>query len=53
MELNFKLTQDEAQKILDVLVKEPYIDVFNLIDKMKVQADEQVRAADEEKKGQK
>lgn len=42
MELTFKLTEQEAQKVLNALVKEPYIDVVNVINKIQGQASEQM-----------
>jgi len=41
MIFNLKLSEDEAQKVLDSLAKEPYIDVVNLIENIQSQAIEQ------------
>lgn len=41
MDFKFLLNEQEAQKILDVLVKEPYGEVFKLVDKIQNQAFEQ------------
>ena len=43
MELTFKLTQEEAQSILNVLVKEPYVSVVDVINKIQLQASEQMK----------
>ena len=43
MELTFKLTQEEAQSILNVLVKEPYASVVDVINKIQLQASEQMK----------
>lgn len=43
MELTFKLTKEEAQQVLDVLVKEPYVTVFNVVNKIQAQANEQMK----------
>jgi hypothetical protein len=33
MELEFKFTKEEAQKILNALLKEPYAVIFDIVDK--------------------
>jgi len=43
MELNFKLSQAEAQQILNVLAKQPYDQVFEVIGKIQQQANEQIQ----------
>lgn len=43
MELTLKLSQVEAQNILNVLAKEPYIQVVDLINKIQEQASEQMQ----------
>jgi len=43
MELNFKLSQVEAQQILNVLAKQPYDQVFEVIGKIQQQANEQIQ----------
>lgn len=42
MELEFKLTKEEAQKVLDCLVKEPYKEVHELINNINSQAAKQM-----------
>lgn len=41
MEFNFKLTEQEAQIMLNALTKEPYQQVVNVINKIQNQAIEQ------------
>ncbi|MFE8697987.1 hypothetical protein ACFYKT_16720 [Cytobacillus sp. FJAT-53684] len=41
MEFTFKLTEAEAQKVLDALIKEPYITVVDVVNKIQEQASEQ------------
>lgn len=43
MEFNFKLTEKEAQIILNALIKEPYVEVVDLINKIQAQASEQMQ----------
>lgn len=42
MELTLKLSKEEAQKVLDALVKEPYVVVNDVINKIQQQASEQM-----------
>lgn len=42
MEFTLKLTQEEAQIVLNALVKEPYLNVVDVINKIQQQASEQV-----------
>lgn len=42
MELTFKLTEQEAQQVLGALVKESYITVVDVINKIQEQASEQM-----------
>lgn len=42
MELILKLTQQEAQTVLNALVKEPYAEVVEVINKIQLQASEQM-----------
>lgn len=44
--LTFKLTEEEAQKVLDALVKEPYIKVVKIINKIQYQASLQLNQED-------
>ena len=41
--INLELTQDEAQIILNALIKEPYSIVFELINSIQEQASEQIK----------
>lgn len=41
--LEFKLTEEQAQKVLNALVKEPYIEVVDTIDSIQKQANEQMQ----------
>lgn len=41
MEFNFTLTEQESQMMLNSLMKEPYIEVFELINKVQSQAIDQ------------
>lgn len=43
MELTFKLTEVEAQKVLDTLIKQPYVEVVDVINKIQLQASEQMK----------
>lgn len=43
MEFTFKLTDKEAQTIMNSLAKEPYHLVFELINKFQTQASEQMK----------
>lgn len=43
MELKFNLTENEAQIILDALVKQPYVSVVDVINKIQSQASEQMK----------
>ena len=43
MDLNFKLTEQEAQIVLNALTKEPYIIVVDVVNKMQKQASEQMK----------
>lgn len=42
MELTLKLTDQEAQTVLNALVKEPYLTVVDVINKIQQQASEQI-----------
>lgn len=44
MELTFKLSEQETQSIFNLLSKEPYVVVFELIEKMQLQVNEQMKA---------
>jgi hypothetical protein len=46
MELTFKLSEQEAQVVLNALVKEPYITVVDVINKIQQQANEQIKQED-------
>lgn len=41
MDFTFKLTEDQAQKMLNALVKEPYGEVVEVINSIQQQASEQ------------
>lgn len=43
MEFNFKLTEQEAQIVLNALIKEPYGLVVEVINKLQLQASEQIK----------
>lgn len=43
MELSLKLTEQEAQVVLNALVKEPYLSVVDVINKIQQQASEQMK----------
>ena len=43
MEINLTLTREEAQHILNLLVKQPYVEVVDVIDKIQAQAHEQMQ----------
>lgn len=43
MELIFKLTEQESQTVLNALVKEPYLTVADVINKIQLQASEQMK----------
>lgn len=47
MNFTFKLTQQEADGVLNALGQRPYLEVFQLIAKFQQQAGEQLRAAQE------
>lgn len=40
--ITLELTEDEAQMILNALVKEPYLQVYELIEKIQKQSSEQM-----------
>lgn len=48
MTLTFSLTHDEAQVVINALVKEPYLEVFDLISKIQSQASKQMTADNSE-----
>lgn len=41
MKFTFNLNEQEAQKVLDALIKQPYIEVVDVINKIQQQAIEQ------------
>jgi hypothetical protein len=43
MEFNFKLSQGDAQKVLNALAKEPYVSVVEVINVIQKQANDQVK----------
>lgn len=43
MELTFKLSEQEAQVVLNALIKEPYLSVVDVINKIQSQASEQLK----------
>lgn len=45
MKYTFVLTEEEAQKVLNSLLKEPYIDVVDVINNIQKQAVEQKQKA--------
>lgn len=45
--LNLKLTEEEAQKVLDALIKQPYVEVVDVINKIQEQASEQMQVNEE------
>ena len=45
MELTFKLSEVEAQIVLNALTKEPYIEVVEVVGKIQLQASEQIETA--------
>lgn len=47
MELQLNLTVEDGQKILDCLIKEPYKDVYKLVNKIQEQAKEQVAESEQ------
>ena len=47
MELNFKLTEKEAEIVINALAKEPFIKVVDVINKVQVQAKEQLESIKE------
>lgn len=47
MEFNLKLNEQEAQKVLDALVKQPYAEVVDVIDKIQQQAVEQRKESEQ------
>lgn len=42
MELILKLTEQEAQKVLNALIKEPYVEVVDVINNIQLQASDQM-----------
>ena len=44
MDLKFKLTLEEVNQILEALGTQPYNRVFQLINKLHIQADEQMKS---------
>lgn len=46
--LKFEFTEQEAQAILNALVKEPYMQVVELVAKLRKQAEEQMMPKQEE-----
>ena len=44
--LQLNLTEEQAQKVLNALVKEPYIDVVDTINAIQQQASEQIDKPD-------
>jgi hypothetical protein len=48
MELTLKLTEQEAQIVLNALVKEPYLTVVDVVNKIQTQAGEQMQETKEE-----
>lgn len=47
MELTLKLTEQEAQTVLNALVKEPYLSVVEVVNKIQQQASEQMNKREE------
>lgn len=43
MEFTFKLSEKDAQIILNALIKQPYIEVVDVINKVQEQASEQMQ----------
>lgn len=43
MELTFKVSEQEAQIILNALIKEPYLNVVDVVNKIQKQAIEQMQ----------
>ena len=41
--LTFKLTEEQAQQILDCLVQKPYVEVVDVINTLQSQASEQMK----------
>ena len=44
MEFNLKLSEQEAQQVLNALIKEPYFEVVDVINKIQQQASEQMES---------
>lgn len=42
MEITLKLSQEQAQRVLNALVKEPYVEVVEVVDTIQRQAAEQI-----------
>lgn len=47
MEFTFKFTQQDAQKVLNALIKEPYVEVVDVINNIQQQAVEQRKDSEE------
>lgn len=47
-EFTFKLSESEAQLILNVLSKEPYIEVVDVINSIQIQANKQLQEKQED-----
>jgi hypothetical protein len=45
--MKFEFTEQEAQKILNTLIKEPYIEVVDIINNIQKQASEQMQVVDQ------
>lgn len=43
MELTIKLTQDQVQRALNILGQAPYMEIADVIDAIKTQANEQLK----------
>lgn len=43
MELNLKVSVEDGQKILNALIKEPYAEVYQLVNKIQEQSAEQLK----------
>lgn len=50
-QISINLTIEEVNQILDSLGERPYIEVFQLINKIKVQAEAQLQASEMRKQG--
>ena len=44
--LTFKLTEEQAQQILDCLVQKPYVEVVDVINTLQSQASEQMQESE-------